>query len=119
MTEDVLPSVEPVFDEVIHAPRRLQICAVLAPVASMDLAVVRNTLGIGGTALEAEVRVLLASGYLTLGRPRSTARTSRWIGLTTAGRTALDGHLAELRRIAAVAHPSAGPADRAPRRGRS
>lgn len=88
------------FDPVVHAPHRLQVCALLAPVASLELGVVRDALDIPRSVLDAEVRILLDAGHLREIRPRAAARASRWIALTDPGRSAFARHLEELRRIA-------------------
>ena len=93
----------PVFDEVIHAPNRLQICAMLAPVEALAFGTVRDALGVTDPVLSKHVRVLADVGYLRISKTRHASRTHTWLALTDAGRAALDGHLAELHRIAAMA----------------
>ena len=96
---------QPRFDELIHAPNRLQICAMLAPVDALDFTTVREALGISDYVLSKHVRILVDAGYLsTSKKPHATrTRTRTWLSLTDTGRSALNGHLAELRRIAATA----------------
>jgi len=93
----------PAFDELVHAPNRLQVCAMLAPVEALDFATVRDALGVSDSVLSKHVRVLTGAGYLHTTRTPHGTRTRTWLALTDTGRTALDGHLAELRRIAAMA----------------
>lgn len=93
----------PVFDEIIHAPNRLQICAMLAQVESLAFATVRDALDVGDPVLSKHVKVLQSAGYVSMTKARSGSRTRTWLSLTPAGRKALDGHLAELRRIATLA----------------
>ena len=97
------PSVEPAFDEVIHPANRLQICAMLAAVEALEFGTVRDSLGISDSVLSKHVKVLADAGYVQAAKvPRGT-RTRTWLNLTAPGRAALEGHLAELRRIAAMA----------------
>lgn len=98
-------AVGPVFDEIIHAPNRLQICAMLAQVESLAFATVRDALEVADPVLSKHVKILQTAGYLSMtkARSRSSSRTRTWLSLTPTGRTALDGHLAELRRIATLA----------------
>lgn len=96
-------AVGPVFDEIIHAPNRLQICAMLAQVESLAFATVRDALEVADPVLSKHVKILQTAGYLSMTKARSSSRTRTWLSLTPAGRTALDGHLAELRRIATLA----------------
>lgn len=98
---------EPVFDEVIHAANRLQICAMLASVDSLAFAAVRDSLQVSDPVLSKHVKILQDAGYLSMTKAPSGSRIRTWLSLTPAGRVALDGHLAELRRIAALAsHPA-------------
>lgn len=94
---------QPAFDDVIHAPQRLRICAMLAPVDALDFATVREPLDVSESVLSKHVRVLADAGYLTITKTPHAARTRTWLTLTDRGREALDGHLAELRRIAGMA----------------
>ncbi|MBB6551776.1 transcriptional regulator [Nonomuraea rubra] len=95
----------PVFDEVVHAPNRLQICAMLAAVGSAGFSVVRDDLGISDSALSKQVKVLQTVGYVKPAKTSGQAHRSTWLSPTAAGRDALAGHLAELRRIADPAQP--------------
>lgn len=94
---------QPQFDELIHAPNRLQICAMVAQVEALEFATVREALAVSDSVLSKHLRVLTEAGYVRTSKTPHGSRTRTWISLTEAGRTALDGHLAELRRIAAMA----------------
>ncbi|MET9678858.1 transcriptional regulator [Streptomyces coeruleorubidus] len=94
------------LDEVIHPTHRLQICAMLAAVESMEFSAVRDALGVSDSVLSKQMKVLQAAGYATVRKAPMNSRTHTWLALTDAGRTALAGHLAELRRIAALADPA-------------
>ncbi|MFB9431073.1 transcriptional regulator [Streptoalloteichus tenebrarius] len=50
--------IRPRFDELIHAPNRLQVCAVLAAVGSAEFATVRDTVGLSDSALSKHVKLL-------------------------------------------------------------
>lgn len=93
----------PAFDDIIHAPNRLQICAILAPVDALDFATVRESLSVSDSVLSKHVRVLTDVGYLHTAKTRHASRSRTWLSLTDTGRAALNSHLAELRRIAALA----------------
>jgi DNA-binding MarR family transcriptional regulator len=90
------------FDDVIHPRHRLQICAVLADVEMLDFATVRETVDISESSLSKHVKLLAEAGYVVVDKTRHGSRTRTWLALTTAGRTAYTGHLAELRRIAGL-----------------
>jgi DNA-binding MarR family transcriptional regulator len=97
----------PGLDEVIHPAHRLQICAMLAAVDSLEFSVVRDALEVSDSVLSKQVKVLQTAGYATVRKAPVNSRTRTWLALTEAGREALAGHLAELRRIAALADPAA------------
>jgi DNA-binding MarR family transcriptional regulator len=102
---------EAAFDELIHAPLRLQICAMLAPVRSLPFSDIRQSLEISDSVLSKHLAALGDAGYVEISRVRVDARSRRLVTLTVPGRTALRGHLAALRAIAAAAEPQvAGPA---------
>lgn len=75
----------------------------LAPVDALDFATVRESLGVSESVLSKHVRVLADAGYVSITKTPHATRTRTWLSLTAPGRAALDGHLAELRRIAAMA----------------
>ena len=97
----------PIFDEVIHAPNRLQVCAMLAPVDALDFTTVREALAVSDYVLSKHVRVLVDAGYVRTSKTPYASRTRTWLSLTDLGRSALAGHLAGLRRIAATATATA------------
>jgi DNA-binding MarR family transcriptional regulator len=94
------------FDELIHAPLRLQICAMLAPVQSLAFADIRDTLGISDSVLSKHLSALSQAGYVMVSRVRAQARSRRQVTLTRLGHTALRGHLAALQAIASIAEPA-------------
>jgi DNA-binding MarR family transcriptional regulator len=94
------------FDELIHAPLRLQICAMLSPVRSLPFSDIRDSLEISDSVLSKHLSALAEAGYVEVSRVRADSRSRRQITLTNAGRTALRGHLAALQAIAAAAEPT-------------
>jgi DNA-binding MarR family transcriptional regulator len=102
---------EPRFDPVIHAPNRLQICAMLAAVDSAEFSTVRDALGVSDSVLSKHVRVLDEAGYVRLRKVAFAARLRTWLELTGDGRQAFAAHIAELQRLAAAAGgaPAASP----------
>ncbi|MFE3541634.1 transcriptional regulator [Nocardia sp. NPDC059177] len=75
-------------------------CAMLAAADLVEFAVVREVLDISDSVLSKQVKILKDAGYVRSAKKTRDARPQTWIGLTKAGRAALDGHLAALRRIA-------------------
>jgi len=95
-----------VFDELIHAPLRLQICAMLSPVRSLPFSEIRDGLGISDSVLSKHLSALAGAGYVEVSRVRADSRSRRQVTLTKRGRAALHGHLAALGSIAAAAEPA-------------
>jgi DNA-binding MarR family transcriptional regulator len=89
----------PQFDQVIHAPIRLQICALLAAVDSAEFATVRESVGVSDSVLSKHVATLQEAGYVAIRKAPVASRVRTWLALTKEGRRAFDAHVAELRRI--------------------
>jgi DNA-binding MarR family transcriptional regulator len=104
------------FDESIHAPTRLRLCALLRPVDHIDFSVLATTLGLSDANLSKTVRALTELGYMSTTKEASTtrrdARRTTRIALTPAGRDAIDGHLAALQDLASAKDLSATATDR-------
>jgi len=97
----------PRFDAVVHAPLRLQVCAMLAAVESAEFSAVRDELGVSDSVLSKHVKVLHEAGYLRIKKAVVASRQRTWLALTTSGRRALAGHVAELQRLLAPATEAA------------
>lgn len=97
---------EAAFDELIHAPLRLQICAMLSPVRWLAFSDIRDSLEISDSVLSKHLSALAGAGYVEISRVRADSRSRRQVTLTKPGRTALRGHLAALQAIAAAAEPA-------------
>ena len=87
------------FDEVVHAPNRLQICAMLSAIDSADFATVRDALGVADSVVSKHVRVLHEAGYVAIHKATSASRVRTSLSLTEAGRAAYEGHVAALQAI--------------------
>jgi len=96
---------EAAFDELIHAPLRLQICAMLSPVRWLPFSDIRDSLKISDSVLSKHLSALAEAGYVEISRVRADSRSRRQVTLTKPGRVALRGHLAALQAIAAAAEP--------------
>jgi DNA-binding MarR family transcriptional regulator len=96
---------EAVFDELIHAPLRLQICAMLSPVRGLPFSDIRDSLEISDSVLSKHLSALAGAGYVEVSRVRAASRSRRQVTLTKPGRAALRCHLAALQAIAAAAEP--------------
>jgi len=92
----------PVFDTIIHAPGRLQICAMLASVSEAEFAALRDAAGVSDSVMSKHLKLLEEAGYVSLRKAASGGRQRTWLSLTRQGRTAFAAHVAELNRLAAV-----------------
>lgn len=95
----------PAFDEVIHAPLRLRICAFLDAVSSAEFSALREVLEVTDSVVSKHLKVLTEAGYVELEKPTGRGRVRTWVRLTASGRSAYRGHVAALRSITADASP--------------
>lgn len=89
------------FDAVIHAPGRLQICAILAAVDQAEFATVRDAIDVSDSVMSKHLKLLEGAGYVSLRKSPFNGRSRTWLSLTGAGRKAFAAHVAELNRLAA------------------
>jgi len=93
--------VNPAFDILIHAPGRLQICAVLSAVDEAEFAAVREAVAVSDSVLSKHVKLLEEAGYVRVRKATVASRQRTWLALTRAGRSAFKAHMGELTRLAA------------------
>jgi DNA-binding MarR family transcriptional regulator len=96
----------PVFDAVIHAPGRLQICAVLSGVEAAEFAMLRDAIKVSDSVMSKHLKQLEEAGHVTLTKAAENGRQRTWIALTPSGRKAFAAHVAELQRLAAMTVPA-------------
>jgi DNA-binding MarR family transcriptional regulator len=87
------------FDEVIHAPNRLQICAYLASLSEIEFVTLRDFLGVSDSVLSKHLKLLADAGYLDVIKRAENGRQRTWIALNKDGRRAYQNHVRELKRI--------------------
>lgn len=92
----------PQFDAVIHAPGRLQICAMLSVADEVEFAVVRDAIAVSDSVLSKHVKQLEEAGYLKLRKAASGGRQRTWLALTPDGKAAFAAHVSELTRLAGI-----------------
>lgn len=90
------------FDDVIHAPNRLRICALLAELTSADFAMIRDAVGLSDSALSKHVSTLEDHGYVVVRKLGRDGRTFTSVSLTAHGRSAYRAHVAALEEIVAA-----------------
>jgi DNA-binding MarR family transcriptional regulator len=87
------------FDEVVHAPHRLRICAFLSATTSAEFSALRELLCVADSVVSKHLKVLQEAGYVTVSKPTGLGRVKTWIELTPAGRKAYAGHVAALKEL--------------------
>ncbi len=95
-------SAVPVFDPIIHAPGRLQICAILSGVDDAEFARIRDSISVSDSVLSKHVKQLEEAGYVALTKAPFDGRQRTWVGLTAKGKAAFAAHVAELTRLASI-----------------
>lgn len=95
-------SAAPLYDAVLHAPGRLQICGLLARVDEAEFGLIRDTVGVSDSVLSKHLKALEEVAYVALRKAPMDGRSRTWASLTAAGRKAFSGHVAELTRLAGV-----------------
>jgi DNA-binding transcriptional ArsR family regulator len=99
------------FDELIHAPTRLEIVSLLAAAQWADFKFIRDEIGLSDSALSKQLSTLESAGYVEIRksfvgkRPRTSASLSR------VGRKAFEQHVAALQQILARSQQDAGAAE--------
>ena len=94
-------SAVPVFDPLIHAPGRLQICAILST-AEVEFSVVRDAIKVSDSVLSKHVKALEEASYVAVRKAAMGGRQRTWLSLTRAGKKAFAAHVAELERLVKI-----------------
>jgi len=87
------------FDNIIHAPNRLQICAFLVQLDEAEFQLLRDELEVSDSVLSKHIKQLEKFGYLKLRKSTVNGRQRTWVFLTDEGRQAFKAHVKELKRI--------------------
>jgi DNA-binding MarR family transcriptional regulator len=87
------------IDPLIHAPARLQLVVSLSGVSEAEFATLRSALDVSDSVLSKHVSALVDAGYLHSRKGVHAGRRTTWLSLTPAGRRALHGHVAAVRRL--------------------
>jgi DNA-binding MarR family transcriptional regulator len=95
------------FDELIHAPTRLEIVSLLAAAQWADFKYIRDELGLSDSALSKQLSTLESAGYVEIRRTFVGKRPRTSASLSTAGRQAFEQHVTALQRIIARAQQDA------------
>ena len=94
---------EPRLDPLIHPPARLQIAGVLAAVADVEFATLREAVGVSDSVLSKHLSQLAEAGYVRVRKAALGGRQRTWLSITREGRRAFAGHVAALQALANLA----------------
>jgi DNA-binding transcriptional ArsR family regulator len=100
---------EPRFDELIHAPTRLSIVALLAASEWADFKFIRDNLSLSDSALSKQLSALEEVGYVEIHKGFVGKRPRTSVRLSQHGRTAFTRHVAALQQIVGPAGVSVLP----------
>ncbi|WP_404333434.1 transcriptional regulator [Sphingomonas sp. MMS12-HWE2-04] len=89
------------LDPVIHAPLRLQVCALLSATDEAEFALVREETGVSNSVLSKHVKQLEEAGYVRVRKATLASRQRTWLSLTKAGARAFQAHVRALTELAA------------------
>jgi DNA-binding MarR family transcriptional regulator len=95
------------FDELIHAPTRLSIVALLSVSEWAEFTFVRDSLSMSDSALSKQVATLEEAGYVVVRKTGAGRSRRTQLQLSTHGRRAFSGHAAALQQIIANAETQA------------
>lgn len=87
------------FNEVIHAPHRLRLCAMLRAATKVEFRVLQDQLGISKSALSKHLALLADAGYVRQERVLKDSRNRLWLSLTREGARAYQAHVEALKQI--------------------
>jgi DNA-binding MarR family transcriptional regulator len=90
------------FNELIHAPYRLRICAMLSVSTAVEFGTLRDTLEVSDSVLSKHLALLTDANYITTKRVTGVPRRGRmWVSLTAEGRRAFQAHVQALQTMMA------------------
>jgi DNA-binding transcriptional ArsR family regulator len=87
------------FDELIHAPTRLAIVALLAGTEWAEFAFIRDSLGMSDSALSKQLTILEGAGYVDIRKSFVGKRPRTAASLSAAGRRAFQEHVLALQHL--------------------
>lgn len=91
--------VDPSFDELLHAPHRLRISAILDTASYVEFGELQNRLEISKSALSKHLSQLECNGYVQNSRVTLAGRSRLRVSFTDQGREKYRAHKEVLRKI--------------------
>lgn len=98
MSKDEPASID-MLDTTIHAPNRLQICALLASSAELEFRIIKEHLDVSDSVLSKHLKVLEGENYIRATKRNEFGRPRTWLTLTSTGRKAFNAHVKALKKI--------------------
>ncbi len=89
----------PRFDPVIHAPNRLQMCAILASLKEIEFKLLRERLAVSDSVLSKHLKTLEDANYVILDKRTADGRQRTWVSISSDGRNAFREHVKYLKEI--------------------
>jgi predicted ArsR family transcriptional regulator len=87
------------FNNIIHAPNRLQICAMLFTAAELEFKVLKDNLAVSDSVLSKHLKALQDEQYVKQEKRTKSGRPNTWLCLTNKGREAFSAHVKALKEI--------------------
>ncbi|TMR94907.1 transcriptional regulator [Nonomuraea sp. NBC_00507] len=87
------------LDEIIHAPVRLSIMAMLAAAETAEFGFLRDTIEVSDSLLSKHIQTLEKAGYVRVTKGFVGKRPRTWLALTDEGRDAFQSYTSILRQI--------------------
>ncbi len=91
----------PELDLLIHAPNRLQICAMLATTKELEFRIIKDQLDVSDSVLSKQLKALEDAAYIATVKRNQDGRPRTWISMTKEGRSAFEQHVEALKSILA------------------
>ncbi len=87
------------FDNLIHSPNKLQICALLSVLEEVEFKVLCDDLALSKSALSKHIKHLVDAEYVEVDRRNKAGRQYMWVLLTKNGHKAYISHIQALQNI--------------------
>ncbi|ALE15695.1 Transcriptional regulator [Altererythrobacter epoxidivorans] len=87
------------LDNVLHAPARLQIAAILSRANEAEFATIKDIVDVSDSVLSKHLSALSDAGYIKLKKAARDGRQRTWASLTSSGRKAFAAHMRALKDL--------------------
>lgn len=90
---------ENTLNELIHAPNRLRICALLSGALELQFRVLKQELDVSNSVLSKHLKVLDQAGYIVIHKRKEFGGDRTWVSLSSTGRKSFKAHIDTLREM--------------------